>query len=79
VLAAAGHLARPHTPPAGMTDREAEVLPLAATGLTTAASPGGWSSPPRQPTATFSTSTPRSAAPPAAPQSCSRSATTWPA
>jgi hypothetical protein len=26
VLAAAGHLARPHTPPTGMTDREAEVL-----------------------------------------------------
>ena len=38
VLAAAGHHARPrpHTLPAGMTDREAEVLRLAATGLTTA-------------------------------------------
>jgi HD-GYP domain-containing protein (c-di-GMP phosphodiesterase class II) len=38
VLAAAGHRARPrpHAPPAGLTDREAEVLRLAATGLTTA-------------------------------------------
>ena len=38
VLAAAGHQARarPQTRPAGMTDREAEVLQLAATGLTTA-------------------------------------------
>jgi HD-GYP domain-containing protein (c-di-GMP phosphodiesterase class II) len=38
VLAAAGHQARPRpqTPPAGMTDREVEVLRLAATGLTTA-------------------------------------------
>ena len=38
VLAAAGHQARtrPQTLPAGMTDREVEVLRLAATGLTTA-------------------------------------------
>jgi len=38
VLSAAGHLARPRpqTPPAGMTEREVEVLRLAATGLTTA-------------------------------------------
>jgi HD-GYP domain-containing protein (c-di-GMP phosphodiesterase class II) len=38
VLAAAGHQAhpRPHRPPAGMTDREVEVLRLAATRLTTA-------------------------------------------
>lgn len=38
VLAAAGHQARPRpqTLPAGMTDREVEVLRLAATGLTTA-------------------------------------------
>lgn len=37
VLAAAGHQARPrpHTRPTGMTDREVEVLRLAATGLTT--------------------------------------------
>ena len=38
VLAAAGHEARPRPRalPAGLTDREAEVLRLAATGLTTA-------------------------------------------
>jgi len=38
VLAAAGHQSRPRprTQPAGMTDREVEVLRLAATGLTTA-------------------------------------------
>jgi HD-GYP domain-containing protein (c-di-GMP phosphodiesterase class II) len=38
VLAAAGHRAqpRPQAPPAGLTDRETEVLRLAATGLTTA-------------------------------------------
>lgn len=38
VLAAAGHKARARSqsPPAGMTDREVEVLRLAATGLTTA-------------------------------------------
>jgi len=38
VLAAAGHKARARaqTAPAGMTDREVEVLRLAATGLTTA-------------------------------------------
>ena len=38
VLAAAGHQARPRpqAAPAGMTDREVEVLRLAATGLTTA-------------------------------------------
>ena len=38
VVAAAGHPARPRpqAPPAGMTDREVEVLALAATGLTTA-------------------------------------------
>jgi HD-GYP domain-containing protein (c-di-GMP phosphodiesterase class II) len=38
VLAAAGHQARPrqHRPPAGLTDRETEVLQLAAAGLTTA-------------------------------------------
>jgi HD-GYP domain-containing protein (c-di-GMP phosphodiesterase class II) len=38
VLAAAGHQAQPRlqAPPAGLTDREVEVLRLAATGLTTA-------------------------------------------
>lgn len=38
VLAAAGHQARPRPPasPAGMTDREVEVLRLAAAGFTTA-------------------------------------------
>ena len=81
VLAAAGHQARarPQTRPAGMTDREAEVLQLAATGLTTAQIARKLVISPRPPTATYSTSTPRSAAPPAAPPSCSHYATTWPA
>jgi HD-GYP domain-containing protein (c-di-GMP phosphodiesterase class II) len=73
VLGAAGHrVPRRREGPAGLTRREVEVLTLVARDSPTRRSPSAWSSRPRRSPTTSSTSTPRSARPPAPPQACSR-------
>ena len=63
VLAAAGHRVPPPSVarPAGLTEREVDVLRLAARGYTNRASPPGSASRPRRSDTTSSTSTPRPA------------------